>query len=126
MRLTVLDKELSIVRCQPDEGVLSNWLEQDFISITRTDEELSVVVASEILQTPSSTMKIEDGWKAIKVVGPLDFSMVGVLAQLSQSLAQAEISIFVISTFDTDYILVKERDLAAAILTLKKQDHVFV
>ena len=127
MNLRVLDKNFSVMRCSPEMTIEREWLEQDFISITRTDEELSIVIDSLVLQQSSlSKVKIEDGWKAIKVIGPLDFSMVGVLAQLSHSLAQAEISIFVISTFDTDYILVKERDLAASILTLKKHGHLFV
>ena len=127
MNLRVLDKNFSVIRCSPEMTIEREWLEQDFISITRTDEELSIVIDSLVLQQSSlSKVKIEDGWKAIKVIGPLDFSMVGVLAQLSHSLAQAEISIFVISTFDTDYILVKERDLAASILTLKKHGHLFV
>ncbi len=86
-----------------------------FVSITRSERELSIVAAEALVP---AEVKAERGWAAMRVVGQLDFSMVGVLATLTNALATARISCFVISTDDTDYILVKqqEADRAAAAL----------
>ncbi|MEO0343430.1 MAG: ACT domain-containing protein [Pseudomonadota bacterium] len=79
----------------------------DFVSVTQTDEELSIVATREKLNGIDT---VEDGWTVFKVLGPLDFSLVGILADLSDTLAKAEISLFALSTYDTDYILVKGED----------------
>ena len=92
----------------------------DFVSVTRTDEELSIVATREKL---SGIDTIEDGWTAFKVLGPLDFSLVGILADLSDTLAKAEISLFAVSTYDTDYILVKEEDADAAGQAFEARGH---
>jgi hypothetical protein len=81
----------------------------------RTAEELSVVCAQELVPPG---VQADIGWRALKVTGPLDFTLVGVLAGLARPLADAGVSIFAISTYDTDYVLVKEIDLERAIQAL--------
>lgn len=80
-------------------------------SITRAVDELSVVCASE--DVPAGA-RVEDGWRAFQIEGPIPFAEIGVLAGLSGALARAGVSVFALSTFDTDYVLVKEADLARA------------
>ncbi len=93
-----------------------------FVSITRTAEELSIVCPQR--QVPAEIER-EEGWRGMKIKGPLDFSLTGVLASLSTPLAQEGISIFAISTYDTDYLLVKEKDLERAIGILVKKGNAF-
>ncbi len=122
MYLTVLDNALSICRL-PAETALPDWvLWQGFLSVTLTKDELSIVIDS--AQCPQAIEK-EEGWRAIKIIGPLNFSLTGILARLLTALANAQISIFSISTFDTDYVLVKEENLQHAIHLLKLNDYIF-
>ena len=86
-----------------------------FFSITRTVHELSVVCPEN--QVPDAVTK-DGGWKVLMVEGPLDFSLTGVLASLTGPLAREGISVFALSTYDTDYLLVKEEQLAKAIQAL--------
>ena len=79
--------------------------------MTRTDEELSLVLSE--ADVPRD-MRAERGWRAFKVQGPLDFALTGIMARLSGVLAEAGISLFALSTYDTDYILVREGDVVAA------------
>jgi hypothetical protein len=95
----------------------------DFFSVTATAEELSIVCSEKIAIKSDST---EPDWRCIKVVGPLEFSMTGVLARLSQALADANVSIFAISTFDTDYLLVKSDKLGEAIEALVGASYEFL
>ena len=88
-----------------------------FLSVTRTDHEISVVCRSEV--APDAPRR-EDGWALLKVEGPLEFGETGILAKIATTLAGAEISIFAISTFDTDYILVKEARVEDAIEALRR------
>ena len=89
-------------------------------SVTRTPDELSIV-CSEASVPP--TARAQRGWRALEVQGPLDFSLTGVLAALTAPLAQARISIFALSTYDTDYLLVPGEDLARACATLTAAGH---
>lgn len=91
-----------------------------FVSTTRTAEELSIVCPQ--IQVPA-VMKRKEGWRCLKVRGPLDFSLTGILASLTTPLAKAGISVFAISTYDTDYLLVKEENLEKAIEILVKKGH---
>lgn len=117
MRLILLPDILAICRLAPDED-LPAWAMQSssFFAVTRTADELSIVCSDAVV--PVGT-RCERPWKALKIVGPLDFSLVGILAPLVTALAQAGISIFAVSTFDTDYILVKEEQAAHAIEVLQ-------
>ncbi|MBD3653193.1 ACT domain-containing protein [Kangiella sp.] len=123
-RLKLLDAQLDVHKLASVmqlEDLQGNWF------LSSTDEELSLVCESlnrELIK--DSVQKSELNWRSIKVEGPLDFEMTGVIAALSQELAKAEIPIFVVSTFDTDYVLVKERNLAQALVVLKKVGYVFV
>lgn len=121
--LSVLPGTLAVCRL-PASVPPPNWaLEgKGFLSFTRTDAELSVVVPS---QAVPERVPREDGWRALRVDTPLDFSMTGVLASLAQPVAEAGISIFVIATHDTDYLLVKEESLEAAVDALTAAGHRF-
>jgi hypothetical protein len=89
-------------------------------SATRTAEELSVVCHEG--DEPAGA-RVEAGWRALRVVGPLAFDLVGVIASLSVPLAAADIGVFVVSTYDTDLVLVKEGDLDAAVDALRAAAH---
>ena len=89
-------------------------------SMTRTDEELSLVRAADAVP---SDARAERGWRALRIAGTIDFALTGVLASVLAPLGEAGISIFAISTFDTDYILVREHALAAAIDVLRASGH---
>jgi len=114
----VLEGRLSVCRLHASERVPSWALElhEGFVSITRTPDELSIVCPEEAVP-PDTT--VEDGFRALVVPGPLDFAATGVLAAITAPLAAAEISIFAISTYDTDYVLVRETDLEAALAALE-------
>ena len=95
---------------------------QAFVSITRTADELSIVCReSEALRLKAA--RRETGWRVLQVAGPLDFALTGVLAALLAPLASMGISVFTISTFDTDYILVREVDLERAMSGLQAENH---
>ena len=90
------------------------------ISVTRTPDELSIVVPEAAV--PGS-VRAETGWRALSVEGPLDLSMTGVLASLAGPLADAGFPVFVVSTYDTDWLLVKEEDLDRTVEVLRAADH---
>jgi hypothetical protein len=95
------------------------WAENDiFYSITKTEEELSVITLENSVQMCADR---SDGWRLIKVMGPLDFSLIGIIYSLTELLAMAKISVFTISTYDTDYLLVREDRVEDAVETLKKK-----
>lgn len=110
MRLELLAPEFSITRLDPSAPV-PDAVRGEFVSITRTRDELSIVAPG------------EGGFRCFKVEGPLDFSLVGILASLSATLARAEVPIFAISTFDTDYILIAQPHLDRAIAALERDGH---
>lgn len=89
-------------------------------SLTWTTDELSVVCSA--AQVPADVQSEHD-WRCFQVVGPLDFGLTGVLLAIAAPLAAAKISIFAISTYDTDYVLVKQADLDAAVAALRRADH---
>jgi hypothetical protein len=118
--LSVLPQRFAVCRLDPDD-VIPDWLSgHRFWSVTRTDEELSLVLPEE--GAPSGR-RVEKGWRCFKVHGPLDFCLTGVLASLASPLAEADISIFAISTYDSDYILVREWDLDKAKGVLLDRGH---
>jgi hypothetical protein len=118
--LTVLPGSFAIVRL-PADAPMPRWATQGgFFSVTRTGDVLSVVCAAD--QVPSGVATVT-GWRALKVKGPLAWSEIGVLAALTVPLAEAKVSLFAISTFDTDYLLVGEKQLSAAIAALKGAGH---
>ena len=120
LHFTVLDDLLAVCRLAPEEP-LPAWIPvRGFVSVTRTGHELSVVCAERAVP---SGVRSEPGWRALEVAGPLDFGLTGILASFATPLAQAEISVFAISTFDTDYVLVKAPVMDAAVATLRAAGH---
>lgn len=120
-KLKVLDGEFTIYRFSPAAAIPEGVLKSAIFWIARTDEELSVVCDSKVALAGEDS---RPGWACVKVRGPIDFSQTGILAGISAVLAAAEISIFAVSTYDTDYVLVPaaELDQAAAALAASGYD----
>ena len=118
--LSLLAETFTICQLAPDAAV-PEWATQgQFFSITRTSEELSVIAESGFVP---ERLRTELSWRVMKLQGPFDFSEVGVLAALVQPLAAAGVSIFAVSTFDTDYLLVQCSQLREAISGLRNASH---
>lgn len=122
LQLNILENPFTIHRFPANHEIPSQVYESQFYSISKTDEELSIVCNS---TTQVNSEKSDTDWSCIKVEGPLDFSLTGILAKISTVLAKAEISIFAISTFDTDYILLKSEKLPFAKKALLKSGYTF-
>ena len=119
--LEVLAERLAVCRLPPD-AALPEWatLPSSFLTISRTAEELSITT----LQTAvPPAVRCERDYRALRVAGTLPPDLVGILLSIAQPLAQAGLSIFAISTYDTDYVLVKARDLPAALEALRRAGH---
>jgi len=130
LTLRVLGGRYAVAK-YPAESKLPSWaLEQhEFISISRTDEELSIVCEERFVSSRSieskeeSEIEVETDWAVVKVEGPLDFALTGILSGLIRPLADHGISIFAISTYNTDYILVKNTRLKETIDLFIKGGH---
>ena len=118
--LKVMREKMSICRMPADSLVPMSVFESDFFSITRTSDELSIVCGDVYIP---ADVKRESDFRVIKVDAKLDFSLVGIIAGISAILAEKEISIFVVSTYDTDYILVRASALDAAVNALTHAGH---
>ncbi|MFC4025547.1 ACT domain-containing protein [Oceanobacillus longus] len=125
MQLKILDSTFSVIKFPPTETIPLWALNCAVFSITRTDEELSIVCPSKCLPTNGVFKDVENDWKCIKVEGVLDFSLTGILASLANTLAENKISIFAISTFNTDYLLVKSHSIERARVVLENDGHTF-
>lgn len=120
LRLAVLPGRLAVSRLEAT-AVVPDWCQAgQFTAVVRASGELSIVC--EEARVPDG-VRSERGWCALKVEGPLDFSMTGVLASLTVPLAESGVSIFAVSTFDTDYILVKGAQLRQAATALQSAGH---
>jgi len=116
--VSVVPGQYAIARFSPNAKIPRDAFSgRGFVSVTRTAEEISVVYETACAGglRPDS---IEAGWSLVKLEGPLDFSLTGVLESLAAPLAKASISIFAVSTFDTDYVLVKEAERERALEAL--------
>jgi hypothetical protein len=124
MNLEAVEIRLAVCRLEVGSDI-PPWVDQsrEFTSVTRTNDELSVVCA---LDSVPEGVPMEGPWRAFKVKGPIVMTLIGVVAALANPLAAANISIFAISTFDTDYILVHEPDFDAAVSALTRAGHVVV
>jgi len=118
--LRLLPGRLAVCRLAPNAAVPEWAMAGPLTSITRTPEELSIVCLE--AQVPEDVLG-EKEWRALKVQGPLPFSLTGVLASLVNPLSEAGISLFAFSTYDTDYVLVKEATLSRAIQALTGAGH---
>jgi hypothetical protein len=125
LKYRVLTERLAVCRL-PSEARVPVWaLEGGFFCVARTRDELSIVCREDVCtvdRIPDGA-PVERGWVALKLEGPFPFSMTGVLASFVQPLAEAGIPIFAISTFDTDYVLIKRQNLEQAVAALGAAKH---
>jgi hypothetical protein len=105
-----------VCRLSPSDPIPDWSLQGEFFSVSRTAEEISIVCTE--MQIPS-TVQCERGWRMFRIAGMLDFALIGIVAGISAALASAQLGIFVLSTYNTDYILVKQADFSAAVSALQ-------
>ena len=122
LKLKLLDDTVSIHRFEESAEIPSKVFQSSFFNISKSDEELSIVCPSSL---DLNSEQCNDDWSCIKVLGPLDFSLTGFLAKLSGVLAEAQISIFALSTYDTDYIFVKSVKVKEAVAALEGAGYQF-
>jgi hypothetical protein len=120
MRLELLKGTFAVASLAADESLPAWAAGRELLSITRTRAELSIVCQEHLV--PAGIVS-KRGWRCLQVAGPLDLSLVGVLVSLAEPLARAGIPIFVISTFDTDYLLIHAGDLGRATEALTRAGH---
>ena len=113
MTIQIINEEFSVCKVADYGGI---DLSEPFVFTGSTDEEKSLVCPVRLL--PDNTLDREDGWQAFRIEGQLDFSLVGILADLSRILAEGKVGIFAISTFNTDYILTRSEDFDRAVRLL--------
>ena len=113
MKLKKLPYTLTVCKLETVEQIDLN---DGFYFIGRTDEELSLVCRTE--STPANTTAREDGWRGFRIEGTLDFSLIGILSPIAAILAENKIGIFAVSTYNTDYVLVKEENFDKAMTAL--------
>lgn len=118
MILNIINEEFSVCKVADYEGI---DLSSPYIFIGSTDEEKSLVCPIQLV--PDNTVERDDGWKAFRIEGTLDFSLIGILAAISKVLADGGIGIFAISTFNTDYILTKAENFEKAIKALETKGY---
>ena len=123
LTLIILPQRYAVCRLEPN-GPIPYWalMGDDFVSLTRTRSELSVACLQE--NVPED-IRAERGWRCAKVEGPFDLSLAGVHVSLAIPLAQADISILAIATYETDHLLIKEEDLERAVQVLEDAGHQF-
>jgi uncharacterized protein len=120
LALTTLPDTFAVCRLDADAALPSWATTGSFFSITRTSDELSIVCQQSLVP---DGIQCERDWRCFKLAGPIPFTTVGVLASLVQPLAEAGISVFAVSTFDTDYLLVKTADLPRTIEKMRQSGH---
>ena len=118
MELKRIDGQFTVCKLK---SVADIDLHQEFYFIGRTDEEISLVCKTE--DTPVETLERDNGWRAFRIQGTLDFSLIGILSKISAILAENKIGIFAVSTYNTDYILVKEDNFETALMALEKNGY---
>ena len=120
LTLSLLTGRYAVAKLSAGVAIPESATQGEFFSVTRTADELSLVTAER--NVPAGA-KVAEGWRVFKVHGPFEFTEVGVLASLTEPLAREKIAIFVVSTFDTDYLLVREENLHPAINALQRAGH---
>ena len=118
MELKRLSHNLTVCKVNSIKDIC---FDPEFFFIGQTDEEISLVCKTE--DTPTGTIECEDGWNGFRIQGILDFSLIGILSKLSTILAENEIGIFAVSTYNTDYILVKSENFEKAMSVLEEQGY---
>lgn len=123
LTLTVLKDKYAVSKTDHDSGV-PDWVKaSEFFSITHTADEYSIVCCQDMIP---GNIKQEKDWRILKIEGPLDFTMIGILSSISGILAFHRISIFAISTYNTDYIMLKENDLEKAVNALQCEGYIIL
>jgi hypothetical protein len=115
MKIKKMDMDLTVCKVASEADL---HLADRFYFIGKTDEEISLVCETD--RTPEHVIERDDGWKAFRIQGQLDFSLIGILSKISGILAEKRIGIFAVSTFNTDYILVKASNFDNALKTLSE------
>ena len=121
MELKRIEHKLTVCKV-PDISAID--MTSEFYFIGKTDEEISLVCKTE--DAPTVTVERDDGWRGFRIQGMLDFSLIGILSKLSGILAEHEIGIFAVSTYNTDYILVKEENYEKALKVLASEGYAVV
>lgn len=114
LKIVALQERFTV--CQVEDYSLVNW-NTPFCFVGQTDEENSFVCLTD--QVPSNVIRREDGWRAFRILGVLDFSLIGILSKIASILADNSISIFALSTYNTDYVLMKDADFDRGLALLK-------
>lgn len=123
LKYSVLRERLAVCRAAADAQIPAWGLEGGFFCVMRTADELSIVCPENRIGQNRAGVVVEGGWIALKLEGPFPFAMTGVLASFVQPLAEAGIPVFAISTFETDYVLIKEEHLKGALVALAAAGH---
>lgn len=118
LQLEVLEGEMTV--CQVSDGSGIDW-SGGLLFVGQTDEELSVVCRTECV--PGNALRREDGWRAFRIRGQLDFSLTGILSGIARILAEEKIGIFAVSTYNTDYVLTKMEDFGRALDALSEHGY---
>lgn len=118
MKLKTLPYHFSVCKLLKADNI---HLNAAFCFIGKTDEEISLVCTTENI--PADTIERDDGWRCFRIEGVLDFSLIGILSKISTVLAENKIGIFAVSTYNTDYILVKEENFERALKVLASEGY---
>ena len=120
MNLKVIDCDFSICKIKTLENVN---LKDEFVFLSVTDQEISLVCKTEFV--PKDPIAVKEGWKGFRIEGELDFSFIGIVSKISAILAERKISIFVVSTYNTDYVLIEAAQMSDAITALQENGYSF-
>ncbi|GFD83985.1 ACT domain-containing protein [Alteromonas marina] len=115
--LLVRESLFTIHSLDPQSNIPASVLNSPLFFLGKTEDELSIVVPDSV---EVDSLDSDEGWRALELLGPLHLSMVGIMAQIGEVLASAKVAIFVVSTFETDFFLVKDKKLRVAIRALKE------
>ncbi|CAF1122113.1 unnamed protein product [Adineta ricciae] len=121
LMINLLSETFVICRLSPSSPLPSWAFDGPFVSITKTDDELSIITIDD--RRLPKDIQCERHWKCFKLQGPFPFDMTGILASVLNPLGKADVGILAVSTFDTDYVLVKENNLQIALDVLKQNGH---
>ncbi len=122
LTLSLLSGRYAVCRFESNESIPVWATRSQFFTVTRTTDELSITCPE--ADVPRDIAKCERGWRAFKLHGPFDFGLTGILVSVLNPLAEAGVGIFAVSTFDTDYVLMKEENVEKAIEALRKIGHI--
>ena len=124
LRMKLRPEVLAVARLEPGEAIPEWAMAGELWSIVRSEDELSIVCSE--ADVPASQTRVERDWRALQLAGPIPFGLTGILAAVLSPLAAAAIGIFALSTFDTDYVLVKSADLKRGLAALRGAGHVIL